>query len=132
MFTNFHIFKLTDSFVADVDDVKFVINYDYPNSSEDYVHRIGRTGRSNKTGTAYAFITPANARQAKDLISVLEEANQRVNPKLLQLAEMARTGAFSRSELEVFVPRFSLQFKVSASLKNLKSPVKDIYIYITS
>merc|ERR1719458_1680098 len=29
----------------DVDDVKFVINYDYPNNSEDYIHRIGRTGR---------------------------------------------------------------------------------------
>ena len=28
-----------------VDDVKFVINYDYPNNSEDYIHRIGRTGR---------------------------------------------------------------------------------------
>ena len=30
----------------DVDDVKFVINYDYPNNSEDYIHRIGRTGKS--------------------------------------------------------------------------------------
>ncbi|XP_023611403.1 probable ATP-dependent RNA helicase DDX5 isoform X2 [Myotis lucifugus] len=34
----------------DVEDVKFVINYDYPNSSEDYIHRIGRTARSTKTG----------------------------------------------------------------------------------
>ena len=31
--------------ILDVDDVKFVINFDFPNSSEDYVHRIGRTGR---------------------------------------------------------------------------------------
>ena len=30
-----------------VDDVKFVINYDYPNNSEDYIHRIGRTGRKD-------------------------------------------------------------------------------------
>ncbi|KAH6943659.1 hypothetical protein HPB50_025051 [Hyalomma asiaticum] len=35
----------------DVDDVRFVINFDYPNCSEDYIHRIGRTARSNKTGT---------------------------------------------------------------------------------
>ena len=60
----------------DVDDVKFVINYDYPNCSEDYVHRIGRTARSNKTGTAYTFFTSNNAKQAQELIDVLREAKQ--------------------------------------------------------
>lgn len=62
--------------IADVDDVKFVINYDYPNCSEDYVHRIGRTARSNKTGTAYTFFTSNNAKQAQELIDVLQEAKQ--------------------------------------------------------
>ncbi|XP_023675675.1 probable ATP-dependent RNA helicase DDX5 [Paramormyrops kingsleyae] len=71
----------------DVEDVKFVINYDYPNSSEDYIHRIGRTARSQKTGTAYTFFTPGNMKQANDLISVLREANQAINPKLIQMAE---------------------------------------------
>uniref|UniRef100_A0A3B5MA95 RNA helicase n=1 Tax=Xiphophorus couchianus TaxID=32473 RepID=A0A3B5MA95_9TELE len=71
----------------DVEDVKFVINYDYPNNSEDYIHRIGRTARSQKTGTAYTFFTPNNMRQAGDLVSVLREANQAINPKLLQMAE---------------------------------------------
>ncbi|XP_033826635.1 probable ATP-dependent RNA helicase DDX5 isoform X1 [Periophthalmus magnuspinnatus] len=71
----------------DVEDVKFVINFDYPNNSEDYIHRIGRTGRSEKTGTAYTFFTPNNFKQAGDLISVLREANQAINPKLLQMAE---------------------------------------------
>uniref|UniRef100_A0A8C7QW16 RNA helicase n=1 Tax=Oncorhynchus mykiss TaxID=8022 RepID=A0A8C7QW16_ONCMY len=75
----------------DVEDVKFVINYDYPNSSEDYIHRIGRTARSQKTGTAYTFFTPNNMKQASDLIAVLREANQAINPKLLQMAE-ARGG----------------------------------------
>jgi superfamily II DNA/RNA helicase len=74
---------------ADVDDIKFVINLDYPNNSEDYVHRIGRTARSNNTGTAYTFFTPNNAKQASDLISVLQEAKQVINPKLVQLAESA-------------------------------------------
>uniref|UniRef100_A0A667XC93 RNA helicase n=1 Tax=Myripristis murdjan TaxID=586833 RepID=A0A667XC93_9TELE len=71
----------------DVEDVKFVINFDYPNNSEDYIHRIGRTARSQKTGTAYTFFTPNNMRQAGDLVSVLREANQAINPKLLQMAE---------------------------------------------
>lgn len=74
----------------DVSDIKFVINFDYPACSEDYVHRIGRTARACKTGTAYTFFTPANMKQAKDLIEVLREANQQINPKLLQMGEMAR------------------------------------------
>ncbi len=60
----------------DVDDIKFVINYDYPNNSEDYVHRIGRTGRRDRTGTAYTLFTPSNAPKANDLIEVLTEAKQ--------------------------------------------------------
>ncbi|KAK3578726.1 hypothetical protein CHS0354_010109 [Potamilus streckersoni] len=74
----------------DVEDIKFVINFDYPNSSEDYVHRIGRTGRSTHTGTAYTFFTPNNSKQARDLIEVLKEASQVVNPKLAQLADSAK------------------------------------------
>uniref|UniRef100_A0A4W3I4K6 RNA helicase n=1 Tax=Callorhinchus milii TaxID=7868 RepID=A0A4W3I4K6_CALMI len=74
----------------DVEDIKFVINYDYPNSSEDYVHRIGRTARSTNKGTAYTFFTPGNVKQARELIKVLEEAHQAINPKLLQLVDHGR------------------------------------------
>lgn len=75
-----------------MEDIKFVINYDFPNSSEDYVHRIGRTARSTNKGTAYTFFTPGNIRQARDLIRVLEEARQAINPKLLQLVDTGRGG----------------------------------------
>lgn len=40
----------------DIDDVTHVINYDLPNSYEDYIHRIGRTGRGRKSGTALTFV----------------------------------------------------------------------------
>lgn len=86
---SFHI-NLTQWLIIDpedVEDVKFVINYDYPNSSEDYVHRIGRTARSTNKGTAYTFFTPGNLKQARELIKVLEEANQAINPKLMQLVD---------------------------------------------
>jgi superfamily II DNA/RNA helicase len=39
-----------------VDNVTHVINYDLPNTFEDYVHRIGRTGRADKLGTALTFV----------------------------------------------------------------------------
>ncbi|KAJ1531472.1 hypothetical protein ONE63_000147 [Megalurothrips usitatus] len=76
----------------DVDDVKFVVNYDYPNNSEDYIHRIGRTGRSTKTGTSYAFFTHENSKQARDLVNVLREANQVVAPELEQMASRGGGG----------------------------------------
>jgi len=41
----------------DINDVQFVINYNVPEHSEDYVHRIGRTGRANKDGTAMTLFS---------------------------------------------------------------------------
>jgi len=69
----------------DVSDVKFVINFDFPNQVEDYVHRIGRTARAGQTGTAYTFFTAGNAKQAKPLIDILTEAKQQINPRLMEL-----------------------------------------------
>jgi len=66
----------------DIPDISFVVNFDYPNSSEDYIHRIGRTARANRHGTAYTFFTPQDGKNAADLIAVLEEAQQTVPPKL--------------------------------------------------
>ena len=69
----------------DIPDISFVVNYDYPNSGEDYIHRIGRTARAERTGTAYTFFTSANGKNASELIQVMEEAGQTVPPKLQQL-----------------------------------------------
>lgn len=80
----------------DVDDVKVVINFDFPNNTEDYIHRIGRTGRSNHKGTSYTFFTPANGPKARDLIGVLKEANQYINPELEQYARSGGGGGRNR------------------------------------
>jgi superfamily II DNA/RNA helicase len=69
----------------DIPDISFVVNFDYPNSSEDYIHRIGRTARAERHGTAYTFFTPNDGQKAGDLIAVLEEAQQAVPPKLQEL-----------------------------------------------
>ena len=74
----------------DVKNIKYVINYDFPKEIEDYVHRIGRTGRKTvegyNEGTAISFFTPANARLARPLLGILKEANQEVPPKLESFA----------------------------------------------
>ena len=42
----------------DVTNISHIINYDLPQSSDDYVHRVGRTGRMGREGVAYSFVTP--------------------------------------------------------------------------
>jgi ATP-dependent RNA helicase DDX5/DBP2 len=63
-----------------------VVNFDMPNNAEDYVHRIGRTGRAGAKGTSYSFFTAGNGRLARDIIKIMREANQVVPPQLDQLA----------------------------------------------
>ena len=66
----------------DVKDVRIVINFDMPNNIEDYVHRIGRTGRAGAKGIAVSFFTDKNSKMTRDLVKILEEANQEVPPEL--------------------------------------------------
>jgi ATP-dependent RNA helicase RhlE len=51
----------------DVTGIEVVINYDLPDNPEDYVHRIGRTGRADKAGHAISFATPEQRRDVKDI-----------------------------------------------------------------
>lgn len=53
----------------DVEDVSHVINYDFPQDAEDYVHRIGRTGRAGKTGIAITLLTPSERGRQKEVIA---------------------------------------------------------------
>merc|ERR1719245_616195 len=70
----------------DISDVKFVINYDFPSQIEDYVHRIGRTARGkDATGTSYTFFTRDNGKHATELLRILSDAAQKINPKLQEL-----------------------------------------------
>ena len=79
-------------------DIKYVINFDFPNNTEDYVHRIGRTARAKKTGTAYTFFTSSNSKQAKDLIELLREAKQEIDPKLFEMMQIAKQMGNMRGE----------------------------------
>ncbi|KAI8017829.1 DEAD-box ATP-dependent RNA helicase 30 [Camellia lanceoleosa] len=78
--------------IHDVKDIKCVVNYDFPSSLEDYVHRIGRTGRAGAKGMAFTFFTHSNAKFARDLIKILQEAGQIVPPTLAALARSGGSG----------------------------------------
>ncbi|KAM0851963.1 hypothetical protein ACQ4PT_052090 [Festuca glaucescens] len=75
----------------DVKDIRVVVNYDFPTGVEDYVHRIGRTGRAGATGIAYTFFCDNDAKYASDLVKILEGANQTVSQ---QLRDMVGRGGY--------------------------------------
>lgn len=74
----------------DIPNVTHVVNYDLPTDIDDYVHRIGRTGRAGNTGISTAFFNRGNRGVVRDLLELLKEANQEV-PAFLE--NIAREGA---------------------------------------
>eukprot|EP00891_Asterochloris_glomerata_P009008 jgi/Astpho2/9008/e_gw1.00133.30.1_t len=71
----------------DVKDLILVINYDCPNHHEDYVHRVGRTGRAGNKGTAITFISPEEEQYAADLIKALQQSGAEVPLDLKAMAD---------------------------------------------
>ena len=74
----------------DIPNVTHVVNYDLPTDIDDYVHRIGRTGRAGNTGISTAFFNRGNRGVVRDLLDLLKEANQEV-PAFLE--SIAREGS---------------------------------------
>jgi len=75
----------------DIPDVRAVINYDLPNNIDDYVHRIGRTGRAGNKGTAIAFIDERKPGILRDLFDLMKENNQEL-PQWFE--NLANSGGF--------------------------------------
>ena len=76
----------------DIKNVMMVINYDFPPKTEDYIHRIGRTGRAGAKGIACTFMSPADGRHARPLITILRDANQVIPPELEALSSSGGGG----------------------------------------
>jgi superfamily II DNA/RNA helicase len=55
----------------DIPDVSHVFNYDVPHHADDYVHRIGRTGRAGKSGETYMIVTPADSRSLDKVLKLI-------------------------------------------------------------
>jgi len=95
----------------DVERISSVINYDMPGDTESYVHRIGRTGRAGRDGTAVLFVTPRQQRMKRD---IEQFTRQQIQPmKLPTQADVA-----SR-RINLFKERI---------LKTLKDEELDLYL----
>ena len=63
----------------DINGISHVINYDVPQQPEDYVHRIGRTGRAETTGDAYTFMAPDEIAMVRTIERILGEPIPRIS-----------------------------------------------------
>ncbi|KAI0846953.1 DEAD-domain-containing protein [Daldinia vernicosa] len=79
----------------DIPEVKLVINVTFPLTIEDYVHRIGRTGRAGKTGLAITLFTEHDKAHSGELINILKAAGQQVPEDLLKFGTTVKKKAHS-------------------------------------
>ena len=80
----------------DIPNVTHVINYDLPSDIDDYVHRIGRTGRAGNTGVSTAFFNRGNKNIVRDLVELLREANQEIPSWLESVVQETTFGSSYR------------------------------------
>lgn len=76
----------------DVKQLVVVVNYDCPNHYEDYVHRVGRTGRAGNQGSAWTFITPDQGRYSGEILRALEVSGVEVPEDLKKLWNTYKEG----------------------------------------
>lgn len=109
----------------DVKDIDLVINYTFPLTIEDYVHRIGRTARGGKSGAAVTLFNggPADGVQdekthAGDLVRVLQQTKQDVPAAL---AKLASSTAGNKATKKKAHPLYGMHFKDEAEMAKLEA-----------
>jgi superfamily II DNA/RNA helicase len=84
----------------DVKGIGLVINYDLPEKSGDYVHRIGRTGRADKTGRAISFVLPGQIRDVKEIEKLIRK-KLTINKSEDELKDLYRDASIEEKILKI-------------------------------
>jgi len=75
----------------DIPNVEYVINYSMPDTIENYVHRIGRTGRAGLSGISHSLFTPLDYKMAKDVTKLMQTGNFKVPEEILDMTTLKKT-----------------------------------------
>ena len=84
----------------DVERISHVLNYDIPNDTESYVHRIGRTGRAGRTGEAILFVTPRERRMLRSIERVTNATIEEMDLPTVDEVNESRKAKFMDSITE--------------------------------
>jgi len=97
----------------DIPNVKHVINYDLPSDIEEYIHRIGRTGRVGNLGLATSFFNDKNRNIVCDLMSLLIETKQEQPPWMITMSESVKHTNRTRHSYKKWVCKSTIILSVS-------------------
>jgi ATP-dependent RNA helicase RhlE len=89
----------------DVTGIELVLNYDLPDTAEDYVHRIGRTGRAGQEGHAISFAAPDQAKDLRDIEKLIRSAIDISNRSTVEFDRVAPSGRTSSRRSSAPPPR---------------------------
>jgi len=81
-----------------VSDISIVVNYDLPENSEDYVHRIGRTARAGATGKAISFVTPDQKRSIRQIERLMKKTITVKETPVLAGNKVESTNSFQKND----------------------------------
>ena len=76
----------------DIDDLPHVVNYELPHVAEDYIHRIGRTGRAGKTGIAISLVCPEEKPRLAEIEKIIKRKIEQVALPGFERSEQAMSG----------------------------------------
>jgi ATP-dependent RNA helicase RhlE len=107
----------------DVSGITHVINYDVPQQPEDYVHRIGRTGRAAATGDAYTFMSPDEIAMVRTIERMIKQQIPRISVPGYDFGTTADAGAETAESVPVSVePNVSAAPDPVATQKRYRRP----------
>lgn len=92
----------------DIPNVKHVINYDLPSDIEEYIHRIGRTGRVGNLGLATSFFNDKNRNVVCDLMGLLIETKQEQPAWMISMSESVKYASRTRHPYKKWVLCYNL------------------------
>jgi ATP-dependent RNA helicase DeaD len=115
----------------DIDNITLIINYDVPQDSENYVHRIGRTGRMNSTGRAITFVAKDENKFLKDIEQFIDKeiplkerpGTEAVNHSKQEFAEKMNTAPELKEEKGSQLSKEIMKLHINAGKKTKMRPV---------
>jgi len=87
----------------DIPDISIVINYDLPLEAENYVHRVGRTGRANRKGHAYSFCAPEEKKVLDEIQGFLNKDIQEIKVDKLEYSDTLNIAKDRTNDIEALI-----------------------------
>jgi len=109
----------------DIKGVKYVINVEFPLRCEDYVHRIGRTGRAGEVGHAYTLFTADDKVHARELVQILQQNDQKISPELRGIADKAPGIKPKKTVLQEMYGDFAVKDPERLKMKSTRTVFED-------